>query len=97
MLAAIQGPNLSSLGITLTLKPLQQADKLSSAKLLAWCPRRLKGAITFLKGLKIFRRYLDREWIVITLLSISISKTFQKVGDVPFALRVGATLLWSQS
>jgi hypothetical protein len=75
----------------LTLKPLQQADKLPSAKLLA-----LKGAITFLKGLKIFRRYSDREWIIIILLSI-ISKIFQKVGDVPFTLRVRATLLWSQS
>jgi len=29
----------------------------------------LKGAITFLKDLKIFRRYSDREWIVIILLS----------------------------
>ncbi len=26
-----------------------------------------------------------------------LDKTFQKVGDVPFALRVGATLLWIQS
>jgi hypothetical protein len=59
--------------------------------------RRLKGAITFLEDLKIFRRYSDWEWIVIILLSISNPKTFQKVGDVPFALRVGATLLWSQS
>ena len=36
-----------------------------SGKLLAWCPRRLTGAITFLKDLKIFRRYSDREWIII--------------------------------
>jgi hypothetical protein len=60
-------------------------------------PQELRCVITFLEGLKIFRRYSDREWIVIILLSISILKTFQKVGDVPFALRVGATLLWSQS
>ena len=46
-------------------------------KLLAWCPRRLTDAITFFKDLKIFRRYSDREWIVIILLSISILKTFR--------------------
>jgi hypothetical protein len=41
----------------------------------------LKGAITFLEDLEIFRRYSDREWIVIVLLSISIPKTFKKVDD----------------
>jgi len=50
--------------------------------------RRLKGVIAFLEDLKIFRRYLDREWIVIILLPVSIAKIFQKVGDVPFAFRV---------
>ena len=62
--------------------------KLPGSKLLAWCLRRLKGVVTFLENLKIFRRYSDREWIVIILLSISISKTFQIVGD-GYHLRFG--------
>jgi hypothetical protein len=57
----------------------------------------LNGVITLLEDLKISQSYSDRGWIVIVLLSVSIAKTFQKVGDVPFVLRVGATLLWSQS
>jgi hypothetical protein len=56
---------------------LQQADELFGGKLLAWCPRRLKGFITFFEDLKNFWRYSDREWIVIILLSISILKIFR--------------------
>ena len=56
----------------------------------------MKDAITFLEDLKNFRGYSDREWIVVALHSVSIPKTLQNVGEVPFALRVGATLLWSQ-
>jgi hypothetical protein len=73
--------------LSLTPKPLEQADKL---QLLAWCLRSLEGVITFLEGLKNFRRYSDRDWIVIVLLSISVPKTFQKVSEAPFALRIGA-------
>jgi hypothetical protein len=72
-------------GPTSSFERLQRRAKLS--RMLAGS-RRLKGVIAFLEDLKIFRRYLDREWIVIILLPVSIAKIFQKVGDVPFAFRV---------
>jgi hypothetical protein len=65
-----------SLGITL---------QTPHGKLLAWRPRRLTGAITFLQGFKFFRRYSDREWIIIILPSISYPNFLEgEVGDVPF-------------
>jgi len=55
-----------------TLQPAEGADNPEAiaaggtnpgSKLLAWC------LITFLENLKIFRRYSDREWVVIILRS----------------------------
>ena len=48
----------------------------------------ITGAITFLKDLKIFRRYSDREWIIIILLSVSYPN-FLEGKWVTYHLRLG--------